>query len=196
MCRTMIADSESTYKVTSIGKFLGWMSFLWRAVHQILILGENYAFAVGEQLHRFQTKPTPVSDSPLSKVPHTIWNRFFWIVRAPLILMYMLRWMIVDDKIKQKVSGAYTIKKNEIHNSMCTYFRPWWIWIRGRFGPEQMQLFVNGKNTIFDKIRIWCTALHKNRHSHQKFHIYIILYVDSEFIIKNMISLQNLEIHF
>ena len=36
----LITDSESTHKVTCTGKFLGRMSILWRAGHQILILAK------------------------------------------------------------------------------------------------------------------------------------------------------------
>ena len=70
----LITDSESTHKVTSIGKFLGWMSIFMESWAPNPDFGQNPVFAVREQLHRLRTKPTPDSDSPWSKVPPAIWN--------------------------------------------------------------------------------------------------------------------------
>ena len=75
-------------------------------------------------------------------------------------------------KVQNKLKGVahivyFKYQKNKIPNSRG-YCRPWRIRIRGRFGPEPMQLFANSKNRISAKIRIWCPALHENRHSPQE----------------------------
>ena len=79
----LIKDSESIHKVTSIGEFLEWMSIFMESWALNPDFGEIHVFAVCEPLHRFQTKRTPDSDSPWSKVPPTIWKLvFFYRIRA------------------------------------------------------------------------------------------------------------------
>ena len=106
----------------------------------------------------------------------------------------------IDDNSKNNVYEVahiayFKYQKSKIPNSRG-YFRPWRIRIRGRFGPEPMQMFANSKNRIFAKIRIWCPAPHENRHSPKNFPVDVTLCVDSESVIRNMIALRNIEIPF
>ena len=87
----LIADSESTQKVTSIANFLTWKHLFVASYRLNPVFGRNPVFAVREQLTDFHVLLTPDSENSGSKVPGVNWNSvFFWSDVRHTLLSFLL----------------------------------------------------------------------------------------------------------